>query len=65
MGQNAVAVVEELGKQLALRADSGLEEVDTSKAIFFDVLGLFMVSLPCNNCTCTVSHAFSLSIIAC
>ena len=45
MGQNAVAVVEELGKQLALRNHRGEDKVDTGKAIFFDVLGMFMVSL--------------------
>lgn len=46
MGQNSVAVVEEWTKQLALRRHQGVVETDTEKTIFFDVLGLFMVTLP-------------------
>ena len=43
MGQNALAVVEELGKQLALRSSKNITQLDAEKTIFFDVLGMFMV----------------------
>lgn len=43
MGQNTVALVEELGKQLALRRFNNITELDTERTIFFDVLGMFMV----------------------
>ena len=44
MGENSLAAVKELGKQLALRRHQKVDKLDTEKVIFFDVLGLFMVS---------------------
>lgn len=47
MGVNTLAAAKELGNQLALRRKSKIETLDTEKVIFFDVLGLFMVSDAC------------------
>lgn len=60
MGQNALALIEELARQLAAREMAGKTEIDTEKAIYFDVLGIFMVVYPFN--WAKVLHQFPLVI---
>ena len=57
MGQNALAVLQELGKQLALRSSKNITQLDAEKTIFFDVLGMFMVDSVPTLVSCSQSTA--------
>lgn len=64
MGENSLAVVVELSQQLALRRHKGQTATDTENAVFFDVLGKFMVISALQNLQQAINTARNSRVLA-